>query len=508
MSNRNWHCIHANMIITKPLIIVALVACLHMGLCCNAALALTSDKEIRTDDNDGDSPGFVSIDGSDQELRVQKLDGNGAVISSSQGPIAIKPSGVTNRSLSVDTSGSNVTVSFSNALTNKPGMRLNDASGRLELRDQNATTWNSINWSISAKTSDFTITAADDKKFFVVNNTSTVTATLPSAATVGPNYQVSIARMGANGDVVINRSGTDTINGGYDGLRLGERNAKATLISNGTNWYEFEHQGTVYGLDVPGTCPTGYITVPANSLYGITSDFCIAKYEMKNVSGAATSQAAGTPWVSITQTAALTACTALGTGYHLVTNNEWMTAARNIENMPTNWQGSAVGTGALNRGHSDSSPNNALAANADDTQACDGTGQTCSNLIWSDQRRTHYLSTGEAVWDLAGNVWEWTNWNVVTDKASPQAAWIEINAATPTTSMPQISFYPEHSSYNATIQGIGRYFPSTNGYGGTAVRGGAWNDGTLVGVFALTLDSAPSDSRTRLGFRCAWSAGG
>jgi len=507
MSNRNGHCIHANMIITKPLIIVALVACLHMGLCCNAALALTSDKEIRTDDNDGDSPGFVSIDGSDQELRVQKLDGNGAVISSSQGPIAIKPSGVTNRSLSVDTSGSNVTVSFSNALTNKPGMRLNDASGRLELRDQNATTWNSINWSISAKTSDFTITAADDKKFFVVNNPAEMTATLPSAATVGANYQVSIKRLGVTSDIIIMPSATETIEG-QDRLRLKEKGAKVLLLSDGANWYKFDEYGQVVSYDLSGTCPLGYVTVPANPLYGMTEDFCIAKYEMKNVSGAATSQAAGTPWVSITQTAALTACTALGTGYHLITNNEWMTAARNIENMPTNWQGSAVGTGALNRGHTDNGPANALAANADDTQACDGTGQTCSNLIWSDQRRTHYLSTGEAVWDLAGNVWEWTNWNVLTDKASPQNAYIEINAATPTTSMPQISFYPEHSSYNATSQGIGRYYPSTNGSGGAAIRGGSWNDGTNAGVFALSLNNAPSYSNSNVGFRCAWSAGG
>ncbi len=39
-------------------------------------------------------------------------------------------------------------------------------------------------------------------------------------------------------------------------------------------------------------CPEGYIPVPGNAEYG-TGDFCVAKYEMKNVGGVAKSQACG-----------------------------------------------------------------------------------------------------------------------------------------------------------------------------------------------------------------------
>ena len=57
--------------------------------------------------------------------------------------------------------------------------------------------------------------------------------------------------------------------------------------------------------------PTGFIVVPGSSTYG-TEDFAVAKYEMKNVGGVATSQAADTPWVSISQTDSITECSALG----------------------------------------------------------------------------------------------------------------------------------------------------------------------------------------------------
>jgi hypothetical protein len=51
---------------------------------------------------------------------------------------------------------------------------------------------------------------------------------------------------------------------------------------------------------VPLDCPTGFIEVPGNSKFG-TSDFCVMKYEAKNVGGIPTSQAAGLPWTSIPQ---------------------------------------------------------------------------------------------------------------------------------------------------------------------------------------------------------------
>ena len=493
----------------RSLIILSIFLCNIAAY--NSAFALNSNMDLTLDDNSGDSPRVVLVDAADQQVQLGKVNGDGALLRTTQGPITIAPSGDVSKTYKFETASSGMTVSFSNEITNKPGIRLDGPSSKLGYRDQNSATWMNFGWKVSAKTADFNITADDDKKFFVVDNFTT--ATLPSAATVGADFMVSIKRMSTSDDVIIATSNSETIEG-RDFLRLNSKSAKATLISDGSNWYIFEEFGTTFLYDNSGACPTGYISVPPNALYGITEDFCVAKYEMKNVTGIATSEPLGTPWVSISQTSAKTACTALGAGYHLITNDEWMTLARNIENVPTNWSGGSVGSGLLNIGHSDNSPANALAANADDVVACQGTGETCSNSVWSAQRRTHVLSNGQIIWDFAGNVWDWIDWNVLTDKASPGGGWIEINTATPTTSMPQKSFYPENATFNAT-QGTGRYYPSINGSGGAAIRGGDWYIGTSAGVFSLNLAPSPSYSSnsisgtsTVVGFRCAWSAGG
>lgn len=112
-------------------------------------------------------------------------------------------------------------------------------------------------------------------------------------------------------------------------------------------------------------CPTNYVTVPGNQQLG-TSDFCLMKYEAKDVSGVATSQAAGTPWVSISQTSAITTAAAACAGCHLMTEAEWMTVAANVLGVPSNWSGGAVGSDYIYSGHNDSAPNNALTADTND----------------------------------------------------------------------------------------------------------------------------------------------
>ena len=165
------------------------------------------------------------------------------------------------------------------------------------------------------------------------------------------------------------------------------------------------------------TCPANYILIPALAPY-TTSSFCVAKYEMKNVGGVATSQASGTPWVEIprgdlptTAGGAWKACRDLGhssgSGYDLISNAQWQTIARNLEGVGWNWSSGTVGNSSgMSRGHSDHSPSNSLAASTDDNDSCTGTGQTCDLSTWSDQRRVHRLSNGSYLWDIAGNAWE------------------------------------------------------------------------------------------------------
>lgn len=258
-------------------------------------------------------------------------------------------------------------------------------------------------------------------------------------------------------------------------------------------------------------CPTGYIQAPCNLQTGTTGNFCVAKYEMKCASdvtgmacsGEALSQMANRPWVNITQSVAASKCMALGSEYHLITNPEWMTLARNIENQNQNWSLGSVNHGALNQGHSDGFPVNSLTA-SNDNDSCTGTGQSCSHSIWNTQRRTHRLSNGEVIWDLSGNVIDWINWNVLTDKSSPQNSFIEINAdSAPTSTMTETTFQSTNKTMT-TNQGIGNYFPGSDGVGGAALRGGSCCTMENAGVFALKLDLIPATSAITIGFRCAY----
>ena len=94
-----------------------------------------------------------------------------------------------------------------------------------------------------------------------------------------------------------------------------------------------------------------------------------------------------------------------------MTNNEWQTVARNIEGVSSNWSGGTVGSAqGLSIGNSTSLSQRA--ASEDDNAACTGLtlgqGETCDSKNWHVNRRTFTLSNQQVVWDLAGNVWEWT----------------------------------------------------------------------------------------------------
>lgn len=167
-------------------------------------------------------------------------------------------------------------------------------------------------------------------------------------------------------------------------------------------------------------CPEGFIPVPGNHLYNTMSEkggFCVAKYEMKmdytgdgigNLvldfpdcnSGSLTvntwgydncpdghivSTPQGSPLVKVTHEETIFACESIGGS--LITNNEWMTIARNIELVSENWSENKIGRGFINIGHSDNDPPKALEASLDDLD-----GYYDTNNIEGNQKRTHVLS--------------------------------------------------------------------------------------------------------------------
>jgi Tfp pilus assembly protein PilE len=242
------------------------------------------------------------------------------------------------------------------------------------------------------------------------------------------------------------------------------------------------------------SCPSGFIPVPGSSTYS-TSDFCVMKYEAKNVAGVATSQAAGLPWVDINQADAATASSAACSGCHLITEAEWMTIAQNVLGVASNWSGGAVGSGYIPRGNSDSSA------------ATDGVTD-----LTGINKRTLALSNGEAIWDLAGNVWEWTSEKITGGQPGVSGAgyaWREWTAITAAGSLrvnpsPSGTGIAGAGSWNSS-NGIGQISSSSDDTTSQLgfFRGGAWDLSSMAGILTLYLSFGPSGTDSSLGFRAS-----
>jgi len=267
---------------------------------------------------------------------------------------------------------------------------------------------------------------------------------------------------------------------------------------------------------VPVTCSTGFVVVPGNTTFG-TSDFCVMKYEARNVSGVATSQPTGAPWANISQTSAVTAANAACSGCHLLSDAEWMTIAANVLSVPSNWSGGSVGSGYIYQGHVNVNPTNALSATADDNDGLYGiTGGTGGAGL--NNRRTLTLSNGEVIWDLSGNVSEWTSDTIAGGQqpgvtGNTTVAYRQWNNSTlewnglPVTSRAiTLASQPGLSSINSwtSTQGIGQL---VSGSGDMTlrgfIRGANWNNSSYAGIIALGLYMAPSDVSIYNGFRVA-----
>jgi len=268
----------------------------------------------------------------------------------------------------------------------------------------------------------------------------------------------------------------------YDGSTF----TVSALLSNGT-----------FALGPVQQCPTDWI----DSGHG----FCVMKYEARS---GAVSTATGTPQVSITQTAAIAACAALGNGSHLITNAEWTILARDIESTASNWSSGSVGNGVLARGYTaktsygDTWTNSAVASSSLPACLYNTAANTCAATGTHLYRRNHTLQNGQEIWDISGNVYEWVNDTCTagTGAGNWQAAgWLEWDNSV-------------LSDYEKTIAGPAGNYTATNAagryYGCSAtgnvfLRGGDWGSGSYAGVFNLDLSATSSYSYTAVGFRCA-----
>ena len=251
------------------------------------------------------------------------------------------------------------------------------------------------------------------------------------------------------------------------------------------------------------------------------------------------STASGSPLTYIPETSSASAsavayCAAAG--WHLLTNPEWMTIARNVEQVSANWcnrdgTGCGASPGAagkiLANGHNDSSPNHALPAGPD-SEPCFGTTTDGSNLCGgpTSQKRTLTLTNGSVIWDLAGNVWQWVDATItrkdqpasttagkldqgwIWSEFAPGAAATVITSSGSPPSLGYDAFRPTNPAWNST-NGVGRIYhysaaSDTNTTLYTFIRGGNWRHGYDSGAFTIHMSPVPSTANIDdVGFRCA-----
>lgn len=191
-----------------------------------------------------------------------------------------------------------------------------------------------------------------------------------------------------------------------------------------------------YNISKKLICPEGFIKVPWDNTntfkysdWTTTNDFCVAKYEMwyldnilpnttvwwntwntvkYDINKNPISRAWIYPVTEITQQQAIDSCKKMWDWFHLITNNEWMTIARNIENVSSNWSTNKIWEGFIY---------NWVSGNI--TMWCNSTWWNSESRLyatktgpWNEEcnfKRKHVLSNWSEIWDLVWNIREHVN---------------------------------------------------------------------------------------------------
>ena len=227
-------------------------------------------------------------------------------------------------------------------------------------------------------------------------------------------------------------------------------------------------------------CPLNYVKVNANPQVGVTDDFCIMQYEARNVLLTAVSRHDNLPWVNISQGEARGACQRNGENYDLISNSQWQAVARQIEGRRENWI-EIDGVYGLKMGHVNDPSKTILEAFKDHSQGSD---------------RALFISSDKVVWDLSGNVWEWTRDINAEHQGQP---WF-------TSSL--LEGDPRKRSF-----GPKGYYANSFGFGwgffgegqGAIARGGGPHMTDRAGLFGARTHVDPSKKNKLWGFRCVTS---
>ncbi len=243
---------------------------------------------------------------------------------------------------------------------------------------------------------------------------------------------------------------------------------------------------------------SSWIQVPASS-YTNNQSFYIMQYNPKKVLQGASyipvSTATGTIYNNVTRQEAINACQAVGA--HLMTNNEWMAVARNLENVDSNWTGGVVGSGAIKQGNA--------GWDSTGTYNLGGIDSTASN---SKARLT--LSNGESIWHFSGNIEQFVDQTISKDTVPLPMGGKEFQEVTDWGSTTYSEAGPANTSFTTT-QGVGNVANLSRGESPwddptsdtfTLARGGWWGYGPGTGIFNWWLYASGNVGNNNIGFRC------
>jgi hypothetical protein len=246
-------------------------------------------------------------------------------------------------------------------------------------------------------------------------------------------------------------------------------------------------------------CPTGYVAVPGDIALG-TVKFCVSKYEMRDVAGVASATPTGSPWTTIGASNAQAECTSLGARYDIISNSEWMAISRNIEAQAINWSGGSVGSGCLYKGNTEANGTCSYSANGLDSSSAAVVGDR-------DSRGRLILSNGNPLWDLAGNLKEWVDYDGSTAgfQAGPSTCHEDTWTDLPSVSCAAMSandFDSSAETYDYR-RGVGQFIVGKTNF--ILARGGAYTDALdSVGVYTTDMSYADGFTSSEIGFRCVY----
>lgn len=221
-----------------------------------------------------------------------------------------------------------------------------------------------------------------------------------------------------------------------------------------------------------------FVTVPDTTLPDgrFVPSFKYAKYPCsKGLDGKIVFDASPKPWVNINYHDAALECHTQG--YQLSRETQELAIRLNVAQQDSNWTGGKVGVGKVCQGLHKGTVSSAQAADysSDDPE----------------ERSWHWLSNGERVYGLAGNIWTWTFDDVQGNDQGVVAGRIAADSISLTT-----------APYPSEKKGMG-YRPSggADWSGHALIRGGYWHSGDDAGVFYLD-GGWPGGGGNSVGFRC------